>query len=94
MDAADAAEIKAEIARAGSVSIIEPLPRRGPTPPPMEKDRARIDDGRSAAERFNSDLKDNHGGRTLRVRGGAKAHAPLMFGVLAIFARALLGTPG
>ena len=37
---------------------------------------------RSAAERVNGGLKDNHGGRTVRVRGPDKVTCHLMFGVL------------
>jgi Transposase DDE domain/Transposase domain (DUF772) len=37
---------------------------------------------RSAAERVNGGLKDNHGGRTVRVRGPAKVMCHLMFGIL------------
>ena len=39
---------------------------------------------RSAAERFNSNLKDNYGGRFVRVRGPEKVMCHLMFGVLAL----------
>jgi hypothetical protein len=39
---------------------------------------------RSTAERVNGALKDNHGGRTVRVRGPDKVMAHLMFGVLTI----------
>ena len=47
---------------------------------------------RSNAERVNSQLKDNFGGRTVRVRGNAKVACHLMFGVLALTAhQALLG---
>ena len=35
---------------------------------------------RSTAERVNAALKDNHGGRTVRVRGPAKVMCHLMFG--------------
>ena len=35
-------------------------------------------------ERANSRLKDEFGGRTVRVRGAAKVMAHLMFGVLAL----------
>ena len=45
---------------------------------------------RSTAERVNSGLKDNHGGRTLRVRGPAKVMCHLMFGVLSFTALQLL----
>jgi len=41
----------------------------------MEPDRARHYNARSGVERNNSDLKDNHGGRSVRVRGAAKAIA-------------------
>ena len=37
---------------------------------------------RSAAERVNGGLKDNHGGRAVRVRGPAKVMCHLMFGIL------------
>ena len=37
---------------------------------------------RSAAERVNGGLKDNHGGRSVRVRGPDKVMCHLMFGVL------------
>jgi hypothetical protein len=41
---------------------------------------------RSTAERVNAALKDNHGGRTVRVRGPAKVMCHLMFGVLTVTA--------
>ena len=37
---------------------------------------------RSTAERVNGGLKDNHGGRTVRVRGPDKVMCHLMFGIL------------
>ena len=40
--------------------------------------------GRSAAERVNGHLKDDFGGRYVRVRGHAKVFCHLMFGVLAL----------
>ena len=39
---------------------------------------------RTTAERANSRIKDEFGGRTVRVRGGAKVMCHLMFGVLAL----------
>ena len=39
---------------------------------------------RSAAERVNARLKDEFGGRHVRVRGHAKVYCHLMFGVLAL----------
>jgi hypothetical protein len=45
---------------------------------------------RSTAERVNGGLKDNYGGRTVRVRGGAKVMCHLMFGVVSFTALQLL----
>ena len=39
---------------------------------------------RSSAERVNANLKDNHGGRTVQVRGPAKVMCHLMFGILVV----------
>ena len=39
---------------------------------------------RSSAERVNGNLKDNHGGRTVRVRGADKVMCHLMFGIAVI----------
>lgn len=41
---------------------------------------------RTTAERGNSRLKDDFGARHLRVRGHAKAHLHVMFGIVALFA--------
>ena len=65
--------------------------RRARLPLSMEPDRAARYQHRTVVERFNSMLKDNHGGGTVRVRGAAKVHTHLMFGVLVIFAGVLLG---
>ena len=45
---------------------------------------------RSAAERVNSHIKDDFGGRYVRVRGHAKVFCHLMFGVLALAIEQLL----
>jgi hypothetical protein len=45
---------------------------------------------RSSAERVNSRLKDDFGGRMVRVRGCVKVTCHLMFGILALTADALL----
>jgi hypothetical protein len=45
---------------------------------------------RSASERVNSHLHDNHGGRHVRVRGAVKVAAHLSFGLLVIAAEQLL----
>jgi hypothetical protein len=39
---------------------------------------------RSTAERVNAGLKDNHGGRAVRVRGPDKVFCHLMFGILSL----------
>ena len=41
-------------------------------------------DERSNVERVNAGLKDNCGGRHVRVRGHAKVHCHLMFAILAL----------
>ncbi len=56
----------------------------------MTPDRAKRFENRTTVERFNSDLKDNHGGNFIFVRGAPKVHAHLMFGVLTIFALRIL----
>ncbi|MFH1707252.1 MAG: hypothetical protein ABIF71_04980, partial [Planctomycetota bacterium] len=45
---------------------------------------------RSSAERVNSHLHDNHGGRHVRVRGPVKVAAHLSFGLLVIAVEQLL----
>ena len=47
-------------------------------------------DERSTAERVNAGVKDNHGGRTVRVCGADKVMCHLMFGVLSFIALLLL----
>lgn len=84
----DAAAIYQHSKQLGHVPIIKANPRRG-EPVEMEPDRARRYRHRTQSERFNSDLEDNHGGRTVRVRGQPKVHAHLMFGLLVVFAKAL-----
>ena len=90
MDSAyDAKDIHEVCRGLGHVPIIDTNPRRGKAPP-MEPDRARRYWKRSSAERVNARLKDDCGGRIVRVRGAPKVHTHLMFGVLVIFAEALL----
>jgi hypothetical protein len=45
---------------------------------------------RTMVERVNARLKDEFGGRSIRVRGAAKVMAHLMFGVLALTADQIL----
>ena len=98
MDSAyDAPEIKAKSLALGHVPIIDPHPRNVPGGKKAiaAEARGRRKAGyalaedvryneRSAAERVNGSLKDNFGGRYVRVRGHAKVFCHLMFGVLAL----------
>ena len=98
MDSAyDAPEIKAKSLALGHVPIIDPHPRNVPGGKKViaAEARGRRKAGyalaedvryneRSAAERVNGSLKDNFGGRYVRVRGHAKVFCHLMFGVLAL----------
>ena len=97
MDSAyDAAEIRAHSASLGHVPIIDSNPRRSAErkqesrrrPPPgaigYEYPESRRYHERSTAERVNARLKDEFGGRHLRVRGHARASCHLMFGILAL----------
>ena len=98
MDSAyDAPEIKAKSHALGHVPIIDPHPRNVPGGKEAiaAEARGRRKAGyalaedvryneRSAAERVNGRLKDEFGGRNVRVRGHAKVLCHLMFGVLAL----------
>ena len=81
--------IRAVSRQAGHVPLIDHNARRGEkiefAPHEAERDKAR-----SQAERVNSLLKDNHGGRHVRVRGAPKVHTHLMFGILVIAAEQIL----
>jgi hypothetical protein len=84
MDAAyDAPAIHAFAQGLGHVPIIDPNPRRGELIP-LDPAQAQRFKERTAAERVNSNLKDNFGGRFVRVRGAAKVMAHLMFGLIAL----------
>jgi hypothetical protein len=73
----------------GHVPIIDPNPRNGGTREldPAEQVRYRV---RTASERVNARLKDEFGGRMIRVRGAVKVMAHLMFGILALTADQIL----
>jgi hypothetical protein len=73
------------------VAIVAPKKTRKDEPAPqLTPDRAKRFENRTAVERFASDLKENHGGHFIFVRGGRKVHTHLMFGVLSIFALRIL----
>jgi hypothetical protein len=83
MDAAyDAAIIRQSISQKGHVPLID-FNRRSPKDQrkfeDFEQERYKV---RSGAERVNSHLKDNLGGRTIRVRGHEKVLTHLGFGLL------------
>jgi len=104
MDSAyDVAEIKQHSRALGHVPIIDINPRATPGLKQERADEAKRQrrvghrmaeqvryGERSTAERVNGGLKDNHGGRTVRVRGPAKVMCHLMFGVLSFTALQLL----
>jgi hypothetical protein len=94
MDAAyDAGEIHAHSRALGHVPIIDPAqrvgPRRsiiGPFKQPRQFSWAEQEryKERTMSERINARLKDEFGGRFIRVRGHQKVMAHLMFGLLAL----------
>jgi len=75
--------------QAGHVPLIDHNPRRGEKIEcaPHEAERYKA---RGQAERVNSLLKDNHGGRHVRVRGASKVYTHVMFGILVIAAEQIL----
>ena len=101
MDAAyDATEIYEHSRGMGHVPIIRPVRRQHKEVPFSgrekwearemtwaEQDRFRE---RTMVERVNARLKDEFGGRQIRVRGASKIMAHLMFGVLALTADQIL----
>jgi hypothetical protein len=86
MDAAyDSPEIHAFSKTLGHVPIIDHNPRRGQKTLMDPATKSRFAE-RSSAERVNSNLKDNYGGRNIRVKGATKVMTHLMFGIVAITA--------
>ena len=72
--------LRADSQEQDHVPLIEPTPRGGEKREfdPAEAVRYRE---RTVAERMNARLKDEFGGRTIRVRGDIKVMSHLMFGV-------------
>jgi hypothetical protein len=92
MDSAYDAKLIEKVSRElGHVPIIKPHEGRRHKKVLLEPDRERRYAKRTACERFNARLKDDCGGENVRVRGHAKVHAHLMFGLLIIFAETVLG---
>lgn len=71
------------------VPLIDHNPRRGEKIEFEPADAIRYNE-RTVAERMNARLKDEFGGRNLRVQGASKVMSHLMFGVLALSADQLI----
>lgn len=90
MDAAYCSDTLRQYSRAhGHVPLIDHNPRRGEKTPFAPHEAQRYKE-RSQAERTNARLKDEFGGRHLRVRGATKVMSHLMFGLLALSADQLM----
>jgi len=85
----DAKEIREMSARLGHVAIIDHNPRRGEKIEFSPAEALRYNE-RTAVERVNSHLHEEHGGRHVRVRGPVKVAAHLAFGLLVIAAEQML----
>lgn len=84
----DAPEIHEMSRSFGHVPIIDPNKRRGAEIELEPAKKIRYNE-RTTVERTNSDLKDNYGGRNVRVKGHLKVFCHLMFGVIVITAKQL-----
>jgi hypothetical protein len=90
MDAAYcSSELRDHSRSLGHVPLIDHNPRRGTKIEFSPAEAIRYNE-RTAAERSNARLKDEFGGKTLRVRGDTKVMAHLMFGILALSADQLM----
>jgi hypothetical protein len=90
MDSAYDCEALRQRSRAlGHVPIIERLKRCHGIVPMAPHETARYRE-RTSVERVNSRLKDEFGGRFVRVRGHAKVMAHVMFGLLALTVNQIL----
>lgn len=103
MDAAyDASEIKEHSESLGHIPIIDINPRGQKKKEELALERKRLDlvghkmaediryNERTTAERANSRIKEEFGGKTITVRGNQKVMCHLMFGVLALTVSQLL----
>lgn len=90
MDSAyDAGHIHDESRQLGHVPIVDPVQHNpGPKSEALPKQLSLAEEERykerTMVERVNARLKDEFGGRNIRVRGAAKVMTHLMFGVLAL----------
>ncbi len=94
MDSAyDSEQIREQSMKLGHVPIIQ-RQKRGSQEPVMDPhQRVRFRE-RTAIERVNGRLKDEFGGKFIRVRGWAKVMTHLMFGILALTADQMLRWSG
>lgn len=91
MDSAYNSElIEKKIIDAGKVPIIDPKKPRGGEIVPLDPAKVERYKIRTSVERTNSTIKDDFGGRYVRVRGHEKVSAHLFFGVLAMTALRLV----
>lgn len=90
MDSAyDAEAIRRVSKESGHVPIIDKNRRRGDAIPMSPAEATRYNE-RTVSERINSRLKEEFGGRNVKVRGAKKVSLHLMFGIIALFADQLL----
>lgn len=91
MDSAyDVPLIREKIIALGHVPIIDGHTRRGGEKPPFAPHEAQRYKERTTVERVFARLKEEFGGRVVRVRGPAKVMTSLLFGLLALTADQLL----
>lgn len=86
----ESAHIEACSRGLGHVPIIDHQQRAGSAQPPMAPHQRARFATRTTVERVYSRVKDEFGGRYLRVRGHAKVMAHLMFGIIALTVDQLL----
>ncbi|MFN4065577.1 MAG: transposase [Parazoarcus communis] len=90
MDAAYCSqEIREDSRSLGHVPLIDHNPRKGTKIEFTPAEAVRYNE-RTAAERSNARLKDEFGGRHVRVKGASKVMSHLMFGVLVLAADQLI----
>ncbi len=90
MDAAYCSSVLRDHSRSlGHVPLIDHNPRKGEKIEFTASEAQRYKE-RSQAERTNARLKDDYGGRYVRVRGNSKVMSHLMFGMLALTAEQLM----
>ena len=90
MDSAYDAQPIHEVSRdLGHVPLIEKNPR-GRKVLPMARHEVIPYNERTVSERFSRRLKEEFGGKNVRVRGYKKVKLHLMFGIIALFADPLI----